>query len=178
LYFESVASNHDKLKPGRLIYMGSICIPFHQYQTSAKSGTSEFDWHLMSLIRARATLTENMKSSSGRSPPPLLPCPASSGEGGGGGGAARCRNTILLSPSRWYLTAPARVLAEPPGENTGASRIRSARRAALPAHPTKPTTTTPPSWDGEAAASEPEEEEEVEGGGVRDRTRTAEEGVA
>lgn len=118
--------------------------------------------------------TENMKSSSGRSPPPLLPCPASSGEGGGG--AARCRNTILLSPSRWYLTAPARVLAEPPGEKTGASRIRSARRAALPAHPTKPTTTTPPSWDGEAAASAPEEE--VEGAGVRDRTRTAEEGVA
>lgn len=102
-----------------------------------------------------------MKSSSRRSLPLLLP-PASRG------GAARCRNTIFLSPSRWYLTLPARFLAEPPGENTAASRIRSASRAALPAPPTKPTTTTPPSWDGEAEV----------GGGVRESTRTAGEGLA
>lgn len=112
-----------------------------------------------------------MKSISGRSP--LLPPPAS--RGGGGGGEARWRKTILLSPSRWYLTPPARVLAEPPGENTGASRIRSARRAAaLPAPPTKPTTTTPPSCGGEAAAEEGAEA----GEGARERTRTAEEGDA
>jgi len=86
--------------------------------------------------------TENMKSISGISPPPPIP-PASIGVGGG----VRCRKTILLSPSQWYLTLPARLRAEPPGGKTWASRIRSARRAA-PEPPTKPTATTPGPVEG------------------------------
>jgi hypothetical protein len=112
-----------------------------------------------------------MKSISGSSPPPS----ASSG-------GVRCRRTILLSPSRWYLTPPLRLVAEPPGENTWASRIRSAMRA-LSAPPTKPTATTPSWEEGVAGLRLVEgagEGEDDFGGGVRESTRTAgeDEGVA
>jgi len=113
-----------------------------------------------------------MKSISGRSPSPQPLTAAWSGAGGG----VRCRNTILLPASRWYLTLPARVPAEPPGEKTWASRIRSARRA-LPAPPTKPTATTPSREAGDGAGPAEEGVGEA-GGGVRESTRTGAEWVA
>jgi hypothetical protein len=82
-----------------------------------------------------------------------------------------------LPASRWYLTLPARLPAEPPGEKTWASRIRSARRA-VPAAPTKPTATTPSREAGDGAAGPVEEGFGEVGGGVRERTRTAAEWVA
>jgi hypothetical protein len=103
-----------------------------------------------------------MKSISGSSPP------RSASSGG-----VRCRKTILLSPSRWYLTPPASLIAEPPGENTWASRIRSAMRA-LSAPPTKPSWEEGVAGLGLVAGAG----EGGLGGGVRERTRTAGEGAA